>query len=524
MENTKLEKIKEIIKPFLKKPNFRSDAELLSISKLIRNIKFFISISEGKNYLTIVNEVAKCLRLEIFEPGENVVNYGEFGDKFYVVLYGKLSVYVPTISSRPGSRSSSRAEIRASILKRNEKQETQVKVQAKQDRQEIEYLKGLVAPGITVNRKDSMKLDINFLTRVGLVDQMNEVSELKVGDSFGELALISDKPRAASIEAKELSIVAVLSKAEFKKVLIQEAEKALKEKINFLENLPVFKGYSRGLVSRLSYYFQEIKYKKGEIVYKARSEANKIYFVNNGEFKLSQNIENKRKQIIFNSLDNSIFSLRANNSRTISRGFEVQCSIKGKNEIIGHEEYISDQKYYKETCICHSNTGILFAITSEDFKTRINILDSLNFLKSITKRDADIQKSLINAEKIVENFSRSSSRNSISRNSSYSDNEIKTKEMLSSFRRKNFKISCFKPQYASSTQRASSVDTSSKAQFIKTQRTNVKAQPILVRKKSFSPIKNENSRLKRLPPPNFMKLSRLAYTSVGRNRREFIFK
>ena len=524
MEPSKLEKIKQIIRPFLKKPNHRSENEISSIFKLITNIKFFNSISEGKNYQAIISEVAKCLSLEIYEPGENVVNYGEVGDKFYIVLFGKLAVLIPNIgTSRPGSRCSSRAEIRASILKRSDEQENRVKVQARVDRQEIEYLKRLVAPGITANRKESMKLDINFLTRAGLVNQMTEVSELKPGDAFGELALISDKPRAASIEAKEVSILAVLSKAEFKKVLIQETERALKEKINFLEKLPIFQGYSRGLITRLSYYFQEIKYKKGDIVYKENSEATQILFVNCGEFTLSQNIESKRAQIIHNSLDNSLFLLRKNKSRMITQRYKMQYALKGKNEIIGHEEFLNNNKFYKQTCSCESYTGIIFAIKYEDFQTRINLSDSIKFLKIREKRDSELHKSFENAEKIVENFSRPSSRNSISRNSSYSDCEIKSKAMLNSFCRKNFRFSSFRQNNVSNSIRTSSAAASPRS-FNITQKVSKKVQPILVRKKSFSLEKKEISRLKRLPPPNFMKLARAANTSMAQQRREFFFK
>ena len=524
MEPTKLEKIKQIIKPFLKKPNHRSENEISSIYKLITNIKFFSSISEGKNYQTIISEVAKSLSLEIYESGENIVNYGEVGDKFYIVLFGKLAVLIPSIgSSRPGSRSSSRAEIRASILKRSDEQENKVKVQARADKQEVEYLKRLVAPGITVNRKEPMRLDIEYFSRVGLINQMKEVSELKPGDSFGELALMSDKPRAASIEAKEISILAVLSKDEFKKVLIQEAERALNEKINYLEKLPIFRGYSRGLVGKLSYYFQEIKYKKGDVVYKENSQATQIFFVNSGEFKLSQNIENKRTQIINKSLDNALFSLRKNNSRIITQSYKMQFAIKGNNEIIGHEEFLNNSKLYKQTCSCESYTGILFAIKHEDFKTRINLSDSIKFLKIREKRDSELHKSLENAEKIVENFSRPSSRNTFSRNSSYSDCEIKSKEMLNSFCRQNFRLSSFRPKFVSNSIRTTSAVASPRT-FNNSQKVGNRLQPLLVRKKSFTIEKKENSRLKRLPPPNFMKLTRAVHTSLDKKRREFLFK
>ena len=49
-------------------------------------------------------------------------------------------------------------------------------------------------------------------------DNYKEVAVLPAGASFGELALISHKPRAATIRAKEDCHLAVLEKADYQKV------------------------------------------------------------------------------------------------------------------------------------------------------------------------------------------------------------------------------------------------------------------------------------------------------------------
>ncbi len=46
-----------------------------------------------------------------------------------------------------------------------------------------------------------------------------EVTTLKSGKSFGELALIKNKPRAATIICQEVCHFAVISKADYTKVL-----------------------------------------------------------------------------------------------------------------------------------------------------------------------------------------------------------------------------------------------------------------------------------------------------------------
>lgn len=42
-----------------------------------------------------MTEVAKVLNYENFKKGSNVFEWGSFGDKFYIILRGRVSVLVP---------------------------------------------------------------------------------------------------------------------------------------------------------------------------------------------------------------------------------------------------------------------------------------------------------------------------------------------------------------------------------------------------------------------------------------------
>lgn len=66
------------------------------------------------------------------------------------------------------------------------------------------------------------------------VQYQNEVKQITEGNSFGELALISNKPRAATIKCLENTDFAVMYKKDYLKVLLKIDEKSKEEIINFL--------------------------------------------------------------------------------------------------------------------------------------------------------------------------------------------------------------------------------------------------------------------------------------------------
>jgi CRP-like cAMP-binding protein len=84
-----------------------------------------------------------------------------------------------------------------------------------------------------------------------------EVKKLHNGDSFGELALVNEAPRAATITAVETSAFAVIDKEAYMKVLLKIEQKA-KHKIDaFLSSVPIFKPCNRKQLLNLHLLFEQ---------------------------------------------------------------------------------------------------------------------------------------------------------------------------------------------------------------------------------------------------------------------------
>ena len=108
---------------------------------------------------------------------------------------------------------------------------------------------------------------------------------METGDSFGELALLSRKPRMATIICEEESEFFVLSKKDFDKIL--KNKKILNEKLAFLQSLPFLadltQEHSREVYSRAEY----VPYVANQKVYLEGEESNAVYIVLKGNFKVS---------------------------------------------------------------------------------------------------------------------------------------------------------------------------------------------------------------------------------------------
>ena len=89
---------------------------------------------------------------------------------------------------------------------------------------------------------------------------MYEVAVLGKGKHFGELALTTNKPRAATVKALTTTHLMVLSKHDYVKVLSRFEEANLREFVGFLKSLPAFKHWPVNSMTRLSYYLPKQTY------------------------------------------------------------------------------------------------------------------------------------------------------------------------------------------------------------------------------------------------------------------------
>jgi len=102
------------------------------------------------------------------------------------------------------------------------------------------------------------------------------------GEGFGELALLYNAPRAASITAVTDSIVWKLDRDTFNHIVKDAAQRKREKYDEFLQKVDILKNMDPYERSKLGEAFREENYKQGEYVIREGQSGDKFFFVSEG--------------------------------------------------------------------------------------------------------------------------------------------------------------------------------------------------------------------------------------------------
>jgi len=119
--------------------------------------------------------------------------------------------------------------------------------------------------------------------------EASNVGGCGAGGSFGELALLYLAPRAATVKAKESSVIWVIDRGNFKKVLAQASDKVALDYIKYLEKVEVLAALQTPEKEALSKALTEMFFSKGELILKQGEAGETFYILIDGEVTVIQN-------------------------------------------------------------------------------------------------------------------------------------------------------------------------------------------------------------------------------------------
>ena len=238
--------------------------------------------------------------------------------------------------------------------------------------------------GVEIPRKDEFPGE----------SKMVEVVEFKTGASFGELALESSKPRLASVRCKVDSHFVTLDKSDYNRMIAKVVREKRNNVVNFLKSLPIFAGFTKGSLTKLTYNFKEKEFTKGQVVYREGDPINEVYLVTEGEFLFQKRIiveDGRKKKALFSehytdSVEMIKFRSKALNKKLVQIG---KIAKMGAGELFGVEE--KDGPIRKFTCVCNSSKAKVLCILKNDFYRRIKGEDTLQYIQDkIDLKDKEI--------------------------------------------------------------------------------------------------------------------------------------
>lgn len=117
------------------------------------------------------------------------------------------------------------------------------------------------------------------------------LTEYEEGAVFGELALLYNAPRAATITCKTPGVVYSLDRATFNHIVKDASVKRREKYENFLSQVKILESLEPYERTKLADAFKEINYSSGDYVIKEDEEGNTFYFISEGEAIATKTLE-----------------------------------------------------------------------------------------------------------------------------------------------------------------------------------------------------------------------------------------
>merc|ERR1719160_405096 len=108
------------------------------------------------------------------------------------------------------------------------------------------------------------------------------VKKVEAGDAFGELALLYNCPRAASVEAAEKSVLWKLDRNTFNHIVKDAAQKKRERYESFLKTVPLLQSMSDYERSQVADGLKSEKFETGAVLMKENDPGDKFYILEEG--------------------------------------------------------------------------------------------------------------------------------------------------------------------------------------------------------------------------------------------------
>jgi hypothetical protein len=119
---------------------------------------------------------------------------------------------------------------------------------------------------------------------------LDQIATFDTGGSFGELALLNNAKRSATIVALQDCDFGVVDKVNFDILMANVMRKKFAKKVDFLSHFQFLNSMGRIKKERLSFFMKKQTYQIGQKLMEEGKQNDYIYFVEKGVFEINKNI------------------------------------------------------------------------------------------------------------------------------------------------------------------------------------------------------------------------------------------
>ena len=312
---------KNVFNILLKETHNRSGQEIrYAADYLSKNYKYFINLKNNDSQLK-VEKLTKICKLEKFSPGEIIILYGDIGDKFYIVLEGLVEIYKPEYVEQ------SMTTFEFLKILNKVKEEDELKFERIKNKNDNFSFDTMELDKIDKNTY-FMRNKFKFLFEVE--DKKGEYGE---GFAFGDIALIKETRRNATIKSVDNTVLLSISKDDYNLAMKEiESKKLSKEIEEFQKNFQFFSHFDIEKMIKLFNCFSKMILYKGDYLCHQNDLNDNIYIIIKGSFEIYSYISfswiNEYFNYIDDSLGNILFYMIKNHKMKYSELREIIDNIK----------------------------------------------------------------------------------------------------------------------------------------------------------------------------------------------------
>lgn len=261
-----------------KKQRTKVDIKIIS-EYLSTKYDYFIKLKDTSDMLKL-EKICSVLNLERYAPGENIINYGEEANKFYIVLEGLVGVYVP-IYPQKKMMIKQYVNYMTNILQieKNELKYKRIDEKNAECKIDLQF-------HISYSFESSSML-IGNREMYFFIEEYDKLGEFGDGFKFGEIALLKRTVRNATITATNNTKLLSIDKSDYYKSIRELEEKRLEKQLNdFRCNYPLFQYWTLNHLIKLFNWFSKLVLTKGDYLFKQNEDADSVYIIVNGTFEV----------------------------------------------------------------------------------------------------------------------------------------------------------------------------------------------------------------------------------------------